>query len=589
MAQEIFRLYGSIEIREDGNISERIREVGSQSEDSGDAVSDLQDKFDDLGGAAGGLAGILGAVLIAALKESIDFVDEMDNSLGNLKASTGATDKEIEGFEDSLENLYRKGYGESIDDISIAIGEVYKQTGLTNEELEKQVENTMILSEKLDSDYGETIRTVDNLVKIFGGTHDEMFDLIAKGYQENLNVGGDLLDLFNEYSVKFEQLGMDQDDMLNIMIQGQEEGIFNYDLLLDGIKEYQIRVSEMAQDEEGYKEFFEDLGLNITDVAEAYRKGGDEAKDMSIKVWEALDNIKDPLEKNRVGTELFGTMWEDTGGRINNAALGVQKDIKDTKGTMDDLISTKTDTLSEEWEKFTRNFKMNTYKPVGKLLKDLALDFLELFNDANKSTEDGFSKMETTYTGWRDDSLKIIEDFKKKASKKFDEWGDDAWKIFNDSMDSIMDLIDNFVDYVIDTSDDIDDFTDSIVDGFNDVAGAIGNVINKISNIKFPSVPDLIPGFETGVRNLKQPTMALVGEKGPELVYLPQGANVYNNQETKGILNNSNNLNEVSPQGSSNIYIDKVVVDPSNINDMADFINMISNFKNEMISYGGEF
>lgn len=586
MAQEIFRIFGTIAIREDGDIDQRLNDIGESSDNTGDAISGLKDKFDELGGAAGGLAGILIATVVAALKESFDMANEFDGALGNLEASTNATNTEMQGFEDSLENLYRKGYGESITDISTGIEAVYKQTGAVNEELEKQVENTMTLSDKLGSDYGETIRTVDNMVKIFGITHEEAFDVISKGYQENLNIGGDLLDLFNEYSVKFEQLGMDQDNMLSIMIEGQEQGIFNYDLLLDGIKEYQINVMELAADTEGSKELFKDLGLNVKDVNEAYKNGGEDAKEMSIKIWEALDSIEDPLEKNRIGTELFGTMWEDTGGKINDAALGIKKDIEEVKGTTDKLIATNTDELSEKWEVTFRNWKADTLLPMGKALKDLGIDFLNFFAEANEATKEGFDKINDKIDDWIVLAKRKLKEWKKSGIEVFEDFKDGAAREFNKAVDAIMDLIDDLVGHFENMKKDIDSITSGISDGWDWVADSIDTVISKIKNISFPSPPSWFPGFAEGVRNFEG-GWAVVGEKGKELVHLPPGTDVYSNQESMGMLNRTTQYQQTLPNETSNIYnIGKIVIDPSNIKDMTDFINLISNFKNNMISYG---
>lgn len=591
LAQEIFRVYGTVAIREDGDIEQRMNDIGNSADDSGDKFNDLIGVFDEVGGAAGGLAAILGGALIAILKESVDFADEFADSLGNLKGDTEATTSEMQSFEKSLENIYRKGYGDSIADVGNAISDVHKQTGALNEELDKQVENTMVLADKMDADYGETIRTVDNLVKIFGMTHEEAFDLIAQGYQSNLNVGGDLLDLFNEYSVKLQQLGFDENDMLNILLEGQEKGIFNYDLLLDGIKEYQINVSELAQDTEGSKEFFEELGLKVEDVAAAYKAGGDEAREMSIKIWEALDAIEDPLEKNRIGVELYGTMWEDTGGKINEAALGIQKDIKDTKGSMDDLIETKSDSLAENWEKTKRDMELKTFKPIGKLLSGLLGDFLKWFNDANDAIYEGMDEMEKIMEDFDKKMLKQWKKFKAEALKVIDSWKDEFVEEFNEACDDVLGIIDWFVDQIVDAKKDINGMTDSIASGFDTVSEAIGNVINKISNIKFPSVPSWIPGFAEGVRNLSFDTLAVVGEKGPELVHLPKGANVYTNEESTAFMNQTRAAQATQFNGSqgNNIQIDRIIIDPQNISDMKDFIDIIMNFKNDMVAYGGGF
>lgn len=60
-------------------------------------------------------------------------------------------------------------------------------------------------------------------------------------------------------------------------------------------------------------------------------------------------------------------------------------------------------------------------------------------------------------------------------------------------------------------------------------AGAVMNAIGKVA------ASSGIPHFATGVTNFGG-GFAMVGEQGPELAYLPQGTNVYTNQQTEKIL-----------------------------------------------------
>ena len=80
----------------------------------------------------------------------------------------------------------------------------------------------------------------------------------------------------------------------------------------------------------------------------------------------------------------------------------------------------------------------------------------------------------------------------------------------------------------------------------NIINGVIGTIngatsaINKIPGVNIPQIGKLsVPAFYTGVRNFGG-GMAVVGDvngRGGELVSLPSGSDVYNNRETKRILN----------------------------------------------------
>lgn len=72
-----------------------------------------------------------------------------------------------------------------------------------------------------------------------------------------------------------------------------------------------------------------------------------------------------------------------------------------------------------------------------------------------------------------------------------------------------------------------------LIRGIQSKAGGIGGAIKQgISNILPEGVRKLIPGFADGVRNFSG-GLAVVGERGPELVNLPKGADVFSNEESR--------------------------------------------------------
>lgn len=80
----------------------------------------------------------------------------------------------------------------------------------------------------------------------------------------------------------------------------------------------------------------------------------------------------------------------------------------------------------------------------------------------------------------------------------------------------------------------------NIINGVINTINAATGAINKIPGVNIPKIGNLsVPNFYTGVRNFSG-GMAVVGDvrgQGGELVSLPRGADVYNNSETKRILN----------------------------------------------------
>ena len=77
------------------------------------------------------------------------------------------------------------------------------------------------------------------------------------------------------------------------------------------------------------------------------------------------------------------------------------------------------------------------------------------------------------------------------------------------------------------------EWMNSLISGIKYRAGGIGGAIKEgIGRILPEGVKKLIPGFADGVRNFGG-GMAIVGERGPELVNLPKGSDVFSNEESR--------------------------------------------------------
>jgi tape measure domain-containing protein len=77
------------------------------------------------------------------------------------------------------------------------------------------------------------------------------------------------------------------------------------------------------------------------------------------------------------------------------------------------------------------------------------------------------------------------------------------------------------------------EWMNSLISGIRSKAGGIGGAVkNAIGGMLPEGVRKLIPGFADGVRNFSG-GLAVVGERGPELVNLPKGADVFTNEESR--------------------------------------------------------
>lgn len=361
--------------------------------DSGNSISELQNFQNNVESADGKSTNLTnslkklatGFAIGAAIKKTADAVvgcvqkaDELNKSFNTLQAQTGATDEEMEGLEESLKNIYANNYGESFDDIAVAMAEVKNQTGLAGDELERTTENAIALRDTFEYEVQESTRAADMMMKQFGITSDEAFNLIAQGSQNGLDKNGNLLDSINEYSVHFKQLGFDAEEMFNMFSNGAATGVFDIDKLGDAVKEFGIRVKDGSKTT---NEAFESLGLDAEDLRRKFSEGGETAQEAFKEVTQALNNCDDEVVKNAAGVNLFGTMWEDMGAEAVKALTDTNGEFSRTADNLNKIKQIKYDDLGSAFQGIKRQIETGLVIPIGEKLLPKLNEFANYINE----------------------------------------------------------------------------------------------------------------------------------------------------------------------------------------------------------------
>lgn len=354
-----------------------IKEAGEAAKNAGDDAEE---------GAEGW--SIIKDVIADFVSNTIDWAVESfkelmtagDNALATLGARTGATAAQMGQYRDVMNEIYRNNYGESFDDVADAMGVVVQTFGeLDNASLQNITQKAIALRDTFDFDYQETMRAVNSLMKQYGITADEAFNLIAQGAQKGLNQNGDLLDTINEYSVQFATAGYSADQMFNMLANGAESGTWSVDKLGDAVKEFNIRAKD-GTISEALVEYQNQLKLTDQDVAylnTLMEQGGERGQKAYNIILERLGAVRDDTTKYQAGVALFGTMWEDLGETTVQSLMKTEGGISSTKAAMDELTNTKYDTLSSAMEGLGRVIQTDLLQPVANMLAPVIKDLVE--------------------------------------------------------------------------------------------------------------------------------------------------------------------------------------------------------------------
>ena len=362
----------------------KIKKAGQEVEKLGKTLESkgkvLKEWGEDLKGISTGLMAFGGVALVSA--------QNIEGAVNKFETNLGATGKELEGLQKTMQNVGSSGVG-TFDDIAGAMVSLKQNMkGISNKELETLTEQAMQLANVMDSDVSEVSKVASQMMKQFGISGQEAFDLIAKGNQKGMNYADDYLDTLNEYSVYFKNLGFDAEGMFNTLIAGADAGAFNLDKVGDAVKEFQIRSKDLSDSSAGA---FEALGLNADKMFKTFANGGEGANKAFQTVVQKLSQVTDETKRNEIGVALFGTQYEDMEKDVISAFGNIEGAMGDYKGTAKEVAeANKTfgQLMTGAW-----NDLQVALKPVGDVLLDIANDVIPPVMSAIKTMSEWFGAL----------------------------------------------------------------------------------------------------------------------------------------------------------------------------------------------------
>ena len=345
--------------------AEKVEEAEENLQEFGDSASESFDKLK-----TGALA--LGAGVTAVAGYATNLSIEFDKAYNLMQSQTGATAEEMQGLEESINNIYKSNFGENMEDVARSMASVKTQTNLTGKELENVTKNAILIRDTFGFEVDESIRGVNSLMDQFGISADEAYNLIVQGAQKGLNQNGDLMDVINEYGVQFQTAGYSAEDMFNMLANGVESGTWSVDKLGDAVKEFNIRMSDGTA-----KDAVEALGFSWESVREGWSKGGDEAKETFNMLVNELDGLENTTEGYNIGVGLLGTMFEDLGFEAVLALSQTEGEISKTSDALKNLNDIRYDDIGSALQGLGRTLQTDLVDPIGEELKPVIEDAID--------------------------------------------------------------------------------------------------------------------------------------------------------------------------------------------------------------------
>jgi hypothetical protein len=403
---------GDIKVRLLGDISD----LSDSLSEAGNRVGEFASGFASKAGlalAGGGLAA--GALFVERFGEGLNF----DASIDRLSAGLGLTEDAAALAGDAAASLYSNAWGDSLDEVSAAIGSV-AQNDLVDLETAAQgtVEDitagVLDIAKVMDEDFGAATRAAGQLVRTgLADDATQALDLIAAGVTTGADRAEDFLDTLNEYSPAFQRLGFDGETAIGLISQGLDAGAFNADKIGDAFNEFSIRAIDGST---ATVDALSELGLSADDVAQRIAEGGPAAQQATSDIIAALSNVDDKVTQDAAGVALFGSIWEDLGADVILALDPAAASVENLDGaaarmgdTLNDNLGTKIETL-----------KRTALTGLTTFMTDNVIPAAEAVMDAYN--EDGLAGVFDTVAEGIENALPVIGDKLQDMGEAIVDW-----------------------------------------------------------------------------------------------------------------------------------------------------------------------
>lgn len=342
-----------------------------------------------VGGVVGvtAVAGAIGGMALA-IKTGVNQATELDDAMAKFQAQTGASSNEMSKFKNIARDVWSNNFGEDISDVADMMARVKQQMqGISDVDLKDVTEDLLTLRDTFGMDENETLRGAQQLMKQFGITSQEAFDLMATGAQNGLNKSDELGDNIAEYSGKFKQAGYSADEYFQLMQNGLDGGAYNLDKVNDAINEVTTRLVD--GNIEGALDSFD---TKTQDVFKAWQEGRKTQKDVVNAIVEDISRTTNQQEKLNKTATAFGTMGEDFNAGFIESLTTVGNKYKDVEGAMDKVKEIANGGLKNALSGLGRTF-LDSFTPIGELITPILAGIIGLITVAIQGIQQGFAKV----------------------------------------------------------------------------------------------------------------------------------------------------------------------------------------------------
>lgn len=227
-------------------VRESINQLKASSDDATDSLEGIKEAV-----SAGNIIEAadqfseIGEKIVEIGGNAVESFQGMEDATVKVNARFDETGEAAQKNADLIKRVYEQGLGESMDAVANAVILVKDNLKeLDDITLENITSQALVLDQTYGIDMAESLRGVNGLMQHFGMDAQSAMDMLVAGTQNGLDKTNELGDNLSEYAGKFAEAGYSAEEYFQLLQNGLEGGAYNLDKVNDAINEVTTRLAD---------------------------------------------------------------------------------------------------------------------------------------------------------------------------------------------------------------------------------------------------------------------------------------------------------------------------------------------------------
>lgn len=340
-------------------------------------IGDFTGQIDGLDGALdllGGGARACGLALAGMFTASvIDGAKSFDKAITDLEINLGVTEKQAENLRSKIKGFSDGGY--DVGSISEGVELLTQTMSLTDTEMEKVTKGMSIMNDR-GYETSDMVRFMQMAYNNWGMTAEDALGMIIRGQQEGMNIAGDMMDTFLEYTPIFSQFGVDGEQAFALISQAMKDTGMDSDKVADMIKEVFLTITDGS---DASKNALASVGVDVDDLKARIDSGEITMVDAFNEVNKAILGVGDETQRAQALQDIYKGTVEYGNQTVLESWLSVKDGTLDTAGAIDEVTGAYEGSYEASQQDFSNSWN-DLKETIGSGVLPILTTVMDTFN-----------------------------------------------------------------------------------------------------------------------------------------------------------------------------------------------------------------